>query len=86
MLGSAGDVTGLRIAHLIELDGPAGAERVVVHIATALHGPERPTWLSSRPTGKAGSFESSQDRAWRSITFTWSGLSHRRARDPLEKP
>jgi len=32
----SGDVTGLRIAHLIESDGPGGAERVVVHLATAL--------------------------------------------------
>jgi glycosyltransferase involved in cell wall biosynthesis len=31
-----GDFTGLRIAHLIESDGPGGAERVVVQLATAL--------------------------------------------------
>lgn len=31
-----GDVTGLRIAHLIESDGPGGAERVVAELATAL--------------------------------------------------
>ena len=30
-------VNGLRIAHLIESDGPGGAERVVVQLATALH-------------------------------------------------
>lgn len=36
MVSSHGDVTGLRIAHLIESDGPGGAERVVVHLATAL--------------------------------------------------
>lgn len=30
------NVAGLRIAHLIESDGPGGAERVVVHLATAL--------------------------------------------------
>src|SRR2546427_11621802 len=29
-------VTGLRIAHLIESDGPGGAERVLVHLSTAL--------------------------------------------------
>jgi glycosyltransferase involved in cell wall biosynthesis len=29
-------VTGLRIAHLIECDGPGGAERVVAHLATTL--------------------------------------------------
>jgi glycosyltransferase involved in cell wall biosynthesis len=34
--GSFPDVTGLRIAHLIECDGPGGAERVVAHLATAL--------------------------------------------------
>jgi glycosyltransferase involved in cell wall biosynthesis len=34
--GSVGDVAGLRIAHLIESDGPGGAERVVVQLATAL--------------------------------------------------
>ena len=34
--GSIGDVTGLRIAHLIESDGPGGAERVVAQLATAL--------------------------------------------------
>ena len=28
-------VTGLRIAHLIESDGPGGAEHVVVQLATA---------------------------------------------------
>jgi glycosyltransferase involved in cell wall biosynthesis len=33
---SNGDVSGLRIAHLIESDGPGGAERVVVHLATSL--------------------------------------------------
>src|SRR2546428_9826944 len=27
---------GLRIAHLIESDGPGGAERVLVHLSTAL--------------------------------------------------
>jgi len=31
-----GDLTGLRVGHLIESDGPGGAERVVVHLATAL--------------------------------------------------
>src|SRR2546422_3569440 len=29
-------VTGLRIAHLIESDGPGGAERVLAHLSTAL--------------------------------------------------
>src|SRR5437899_11315457 len=29
-------VTGLRIAHLIESDGPGGAERVLAQLATAL--------------------------------------------------
>jgi glycosyltransferase involved in cell wall biosynthesis len=32
----AGDVTGLRVAQLIESDGPGGAERVVADLATAL--------------------------------------------------
>jgi glycosyltransferase involved in cell wall biosynthesis len=36
MLTIPRDVTGLRIAHLIETDGPGGAERVVVHLATSL--------------------------------------------------
>src|SRR5688572_19497521 len=36
LASSPGDVRGLRIAHLIESDGPGGAERVVVHLATAL--------------------------------------------------
>lgn len=36
MPGSLGHVAGLRIAHLIESDGPGGAERVVVQLATAL--------------------------------------------------
>jgi len=31
-----GDVSGLRVAHLIESDGPGGAERVVVELARAL--------------------------------------------------
>lgn len=31
-----GKVAGLRVAHLIESDGPGGAERVVVHMATTL--------------------------------------------------
>jgi glycosyltransferase involved in cell wall biosynthesis len=31
-----GDVSGRRIAHLIECDGPGGAERVVAELATAL--------------------------------------------------
>ena len=31
-----GDVTGLRVAHLIESDGPGGAERVVALLATTL--------------------------------------------------
>src|SRR2546427_7302852 len=30
------DVTGLRIAHVIETDGPGGAERVLAHLSTAL--------------------------------------------------
>jgi glycosyltransferase involved in cell wall biosynthesis len=30
------DVGGLRLAHLIECDGPGGAERVVAHLATTL--------------------------------------------------
>lgn len=30
------DVSGLRIAHLIECDGPGGAERVLAHLAAAL--------------------------------------------------
>jgi glycosyltransferase involved in cell wall biosynthesis len=33
---NVGDVAGLRVAHLIESDGPGGAERVVVHLATVL--------------------------------------------------
>jgi glycosyltransferase involved in cell wall biosynthesis len=36
MTPSPGDLTGLRIAHLIESDGPGGAERVVLQLATAL--------------------------------------------------
>jgi glycosyltransferase involved in cell wall biosynthesis len=36
MAAPLGQVAGLRVAHLIESDGPGGAERVVVHIATAL--------------------------------------------------
>ena len=36
MIRSPGDVRGLRIAHLIESDGPGGAERVVVQLATSL--------------------------------------------------
>ena len=36
MIRASGDVTGLRIAHLIECDGPGGAEHVVVQLATAL--------------------------------------------------
>lgn len=35
MTSLAGDLTGLRIAHLIESDGPGGAERVVAQLATA---------------------------------------------------
>lgn len=35
MTGSLG-VAGLRIAHLIESDGPGGAERVLAHLASAL--------------------------------------------------
>jgi glycosyltransferase involved in cell wall biosynthesis len=34
--GTIGQVAGLRVAHLIESDGPGGAERVVVHMATTL--------------------------------------------------
>jgi len=36
MIRSPGDVRGLRIAHLIECDGPGGAEHVVVQLATTL--------------------------------------------------
>src|SRR5207302_4738153 len=36
MIPSPDDVAGLRIAHLIESDGPGGAEHVVVQLATAL--------------------------------------------------
>ncbi len=36
MAHSAGDVSAMRIAHLIESDGPGGAERVVVQLARAL--------------------------------------------------
>ena len=36
VIPSVGDLTGLRIAHLIDTDGPGGAERVVAHLATAL--------------------------------------------------
>src|SRR4249920_3156087 len=36
MIPTAGDLSGLRIAHLIECDGPGGAEHVVVELATAL--------------------------------------------------
>lgn len=36
MIRPTGDVSSLRIAHLIESDGPGGAERVVAQLATAL--------------------------------------------------
>lgn len=36
MMDRLGSASGLRVAHLIETDGPGGAERVVVHLATAL--------------------------------------------------
>jgi glycosyltransferase involved in cell wall biosynthesis len=36
MLRSIGDVAGLRIAHLIETDGPGGAERIVAQLAITL--------------------------------------------------
>lgn len=36
MLPSLGDLTGLRIAHLIESDGPGGAETVVAELASTL--------------------------------------------------
>jgi glycosyltransferase involved in cell wall biosynthesis len=36
MIRSSGDAGTWRIAHLIESDGPGGAERVVAHLATAL--------------------------------------------------
>ena len=36
MANSAGSIGGLRVAHLIESDGPGGAERIVVQLATAL--------------------------------------------------
>src|SRR5918993_737290 len=36
MVSSASPIAGLRIAHLIECDGPGGAERVVAHLATCL--------------------------------------------------
>jgi glycosyltransferase involved in cell wall biosynthesis len=36
MVRPIGDIAGLRIAHLIESDGPGGAERTVAQLATAL--------------------------------------------------
>jgi glycosyltransferase involved in cell wall biosynthesis len=36
MVGAFGELSGLRIAHLIESDGPGGAERVVVQLARTL--------------------------------------------------
>jgi glycosyltransferase involved in cell wall biosynthesis len=46
-------VKGLRIAHLIETDGPGGAERVVVHLATALQ--EAGAWnVGFVPAGAEG--------------------------------
>ncbi len=36
MISAPRDLAGLRIAHLIETDGPGGAERVLAHLATAL--------------------------------------------------
>jgi len=38
MTRSASGVAGLRLAHLIESDGPGGAERVVAALATAMQG------------------------------------------------
>jgi len=38
MIRPASGLTGMRIAHLIESDGPGGAERVVAQLATALQG------------------------------------------------
>ena len=38
MTPACGEVSGLRIAHLIESDGPGGAEHVIVQLATALQG------------------------------------------------
>jgi glycosyltransferase involved in cell wall biosynthesis len=35
-MSSSGGARGLRVAHLIESDGPGGAERVLAHVATAL--------------------------------------------------
>jgi glycosyltransferase involved in cell wall biosynthesis len=35
-MSAAAGVSGMRIAHLIDTDGPGGAERVVAHLATAL--------------------------------------------------
>ena len=46
-----GDVTGLRIAHVIESDGPGGAERVLAQLSTALQAsaelPALPLYLAS---------------------------------------
>ena len=52
-LPNVGDVAGLRVAHLIESDGPGGAERVVVHLATALQaaGAQNVVFLPARGEG-----------------------------------
>ncbi len=53
MLSRVGDVSRLRVAHLIESDGPGGAERVVAQLATALQaeGASNVAFLPARGEG-----------------------------------
>jgi len=53
MMPPLGNVAGLRIAHLIETDGPGGAERVLAHVAATLQ--EAGAWnVAFLPAGGEG--------------------------------
>lgn len=69
-----GDVAGLRVAHLIESDGPGGAERVVALLATTLQA----------AGGRAVAFLPANGEGWLARELEGSGVSLEYFR--LERP
>src|SRR2546428_2055744 len=85
-------VTGLRIAHLIESDGPGGAERVLAHLSTALQAAgaynvaflpaDGEGWLARRLEGSGVTIEYFREEG--PVSPAWArslGGGVRRARD-----
>ena len=75
------DVRGLRVAHLIESDGPGGAERMVAQLAAALQAAGARNVAFLPATARAGSRVSWKVPASRSNTSGCPGRSRPRPHD-----